>query len=132
MRDAESAMCAYAQLAWLSHQKRQALARDRFLVQAGAAACEAGWLEVAAECHRLLVGFAPQHQLAQFASFPVALKSDDFQQLVQSITRHCPYERAEHLLAGLGVTPQGDEPDVPRGEWVRGLLTRAEWSDDSA
>jgi hypothetical protein len=128
MRDAETAMCAYAQLAWLSHEKRQALARDRFLILAGAAACEAGWPNVATECHRLVTGFAPQHQLAGFASFTDAMKSDDFQKLLQSVTRHCPFERAEHLLQGVGRSPQGDDPDLTRGDWVTALLTRPEWN----
>lgn len=126
MRDAESAMCAYVQLARLSHGKRQALARDRFLVLAGAAACEAGWLDVAAECYRLVSQFAPQHQLAKFDSFPEALKSADFRKLVQATTRRCPYERAEHLLHELGLSPRGDDPDRPCGEWAKELLLRME------
>jgi len=123
MRDAETAMCAYVQLACLSHEKRQAPVRDRFLVLAGAAACEAGWLDVAAECHRLVTGFAPQHQLAGFASFPEAMKSASFRTLLQSVTKHCPFERAEHLLQQLGRTPEGDQPDVPRGQWATALLS---------
>jgi hypothetical protein len=124
MRDAESAMCAYAQLARLSHEKQQALARDRFLVLAGVAACEAGWPDVAATCHRLLTRFAPQHQLARFDSFPAALRSEDFRKLVQATQRHCPYERAEHLLTGLGLSARGDDPDQPRGEWAQAQLDR--------
>jgi len=130
VRDAEAAMCAYAQLAWLSHEKRQALARDRFLVQAGACACEAGWPDVAEECYRLITQFAPQHQVARFTSFVDAMKSADFRQLVTALSRKCPYERAEHMLQELGIEPADDSPEVPRGESVRSLLRRAEWEEN--
>jgi hypothetical protein len=120
-------MCAYAQLAWLSHEKRQSLARDRFLVLAGVAACEAGWPDAAGECHQLLVHFAPQHQFVQFDSFPAALQTEDCRKLARSIARHCPYERAEHLLQELGRSARGDAPELSRGNWVCALLTRSEW-----
>uniref|UniRef100_A0A7C4QJ12 Uncharacterized protein n=1 Tax=Schlesneria paludicola TaxID=360056 RepID=A0A7C4QJ12_9PLAN len=127
MRNAELATCAYAQLAWLSQQKRQALARDRFLVLAGASACEAQWLDVAEACHRLLVKFAPRHLLSSFASFAEAMHAEAVQQLVRATGRHCSYERAEHLLQELGFSPDAIEAGEPRHTWARELLTRPEW-----
>lgn len=124
MRDEEHVASVYTQLAWLSHQKRQALARDRFLLLAGAAACRAGWLEVAERCRALLVGFAPQHQLASYASLPDALRDSEFQPLVRAVERHCPFERAEHLLAGSGETPL---PPQAQPSAALELLQRPEW-----
>jgi hypothetical protein len=96
MRDHEAAMCAYAQLALLSHEKQQALSRDRFLLLTGVTACRAGWPTVAAECHALL-GKSPL-QVTQFGSFEDALRDDDFRRLADHWERWCPFERAEHLL----------------------------------
>ena len=104
MRDHEAAMCAYAQLALLSHEKQQALPRDRFLLLTGVAACRAGWLTVAAECHALLR--ESPLQVTQFESFEDALRDDDFRRLADHWERWCPFERAEHLLHGLGRSVQ--------------------------
>jgi hypothetical protein len=122
MIDHELRMCAYVQLACLSHRKRQALARDRFLLLAGAEGCRAGWPDVAARCRELLLASNPHHQAARFATFADALRDADFQQVVSQTERRCPAERAEHLLRQLDVEPRGDQPDRPRGERMLELL----------
>lgn len=123
MIDHEVRMCAYVQLACLSHQKQQALPRDRFLLLAGTEACRAGWLNVAGRCRELLLASNPHHQAARFENFPAALRDDSFQQLVVQLERRYPMERAEHLLKELGFDPRGDQPDVPRGDRMLELLT---------
>jgi hypothetical protein len=130
MSNPVAAMTAYVQLARLSHQKRQALARDRFLLLAAVAACEAGWLDVAARCQSRLRSFAPAHRLHHYASVPVALRDVDFRTLVRATERHCPFERAEHLLVGLGLTAEGDQPDIPRGDWALQVLNDRCWDVD--
>lgn len=102
MANAEAAAVCYGQLACLSQQKSQPLMRDRFLLLTAAAACRAGWLEIADDCHRLLRNFAPQHQAARFATFADALRDADFVKVVQHWERFCPMERAEMLLSELG------------------------------
>lgn len=126
MIDHESRMCAYAQLAWLSHQKGQALPRDRFLLLAGVEACRAGWLDVAARCRQLLMTSNPRHQASRFESLADALRDAEFQQLVGQHERRYPAERAEHLLEELGLNPRGDEPDRSRGETMLDLLAEIE------
>jgi len=122
MRDHETAMCAYAQLATLSHEKGQPLARDRFLLLTGVAACRAGWPEIAKACHAQLVRTKSPMQVAQFPSFEDALRDDDFPRLANHWERWCPFERAEYLLQGLGRSPRGDLADQPVGSWVVTLL----------
>ncbi len=122
MRDHETAMCAYAQLAALSHEKRQGLARDRFLLLSGVEACRAGWLEVAERCRTLHNRSQPSHQLAKYASLPDALRDPDFARVAVHWEHWCSYERAEHLLLGLNKSAAGDSPDVTRGAWVLELL----------
>ena len=51
-----------------------------------------------------------------------ALRDADFQRLVAKWERYCPFEQAEHLLRQLGLTPEGDQPDISRGEWMMQLL----------
>lgn len=122
MIDHELRMCAYVQLACLSHQKRQALRRNQFLLLAGAEACRAGWPEVGERCRELVAASNPRHMASQFTSMADALRNEDFQRLVAQQERHCPAEKAEHLLEELGIDPRGDQPDRPRGERMQELL----------
>jgi hypothetical protein len=66
------------------------------------AGCRAGWPAVASECHRQLVAAKSPMQVTQFVSFEDALRDDDFCRLADHWERWCPFERAEHLLHGLG------------------------------
>lgn len=122
MHDHEIAMSAYVQLAVISGRKHQAPARDRFLLLAGIEACHAGWLDVANECHKRIIAANPAHQLHLHATMADALRDADFQQLAAKWERYCPFEQAEHLLMQLGRSPEGDEPDTPRGERMLQLL----------
>lgn len=113
MRDHEAAMCAYAQLAELSHTKRQPLARDRFLLLAGVEACRAGWPAVAAACHAQLVATKSALQVTRFKSFADALQDEEFRGIADHWERWCPFERAEYLLTDLGRAARlepGSEP----------------------
>lgn len=114
MMNPESAALCYGELACLSQEKRQPLMRDRFLLLTAAAACRAGWAEIAADCHRWLIAYAPQHQAARFATMADALRDSEFTRLVQHWERFCPKERAEMLLSELGalVIPSTDDVDA--------------------
>jgi hypothetical protein len=107
MRDHESAMLAYIRLAEVSQQKGQPLGRDKLLVLAAAAACRAGWPEVAERCRRLVLEHNPAHLIGNFPSVADALRSDDFSPLVKQHERLCGYERAEFLVNELGLEPRG-------------------------
>jgi hypothetical protein len=126
MHDHEIAMCAYVQLAVISGQKRQVQVRDRFLLLAGVEACRAGWPEVAERCRAMIVAENPSHQLRRHASMADALRDPDFQQLAARWEKYCPFEQAEHLLQQLGLPPEGDQPETPRGDRMLELLTNSE------
>lgn len=125
MHDHETAMCAYVQLAVLSARKQQAQVRDRFLLLAAVEACHAGWLDVAEQCRVRIVAANPAHQLQGHATMADALRDADFRQLAAKWARYCPFEQAEHLLGQLGLSPEGDLPEVPRGERMLQLLETA-------
>lgn len=115
MHDHETAMCAYVQLAVISDEKQQAQVRDRFLLLAAVEACQAGWLDVAEACRGRIVAANPGHQLQGHLTMADALRDPDFQRLAAKWGRYCPFEQAEHLLGQLGLSPGGDQPEIPRG-----------------
>jgi hypothetical protein len=128
MRDHDRAMLMYVHLARLSQQKGQLPGRNKFLVLAGAEACPAGWLNVAARCRELVLADNPSHVLSKTASFPDAMRSADLPPLLKQLERFCTLERAEHLLAELEVDiepPRVDsdkEQNQTPGEYALQLL----------
>jgi hypothetical protein len=128
MRDHDRAMLMYVHLARLSQQKGQLPGRNKFLVLAGAEACPAGWLDVAARCRELVLADNPSHVLSKTATFPDALRGDDLPPLLKQLERFCTIERAEHLLAELEIEvgpPRVDSNEPPSqtpGEYALQLL----------
>jgi hypothetical protein len=122
MRDYESSMLAYAQLAALAHKKRQQIGRDKFLILAGAAACKAGWPEVAEHCRAVVTSANPAHMIGRFASFADALRDADFELFLNRLEVFCTNERAEHLLSELEIDYRPANPDVTAGEHALRLL----------
>ena len=106
MRDHEQAMLAYVRLARISQERGQLPGRDRLLVLAAAAACRAGWPQVAECCRRLVLEDNPRHLIGRGATALEAMRDEEFQPLLKQLERTCTYERAEHLL-------QEIPPDVP-------------------
>jgi hypothetical protein len=123
MHDYEPAMLAYAKLAAVSQERGQYLGRNRFLVLAGAAACRAGWPEVAERCRQLVLENNAAHLVGKSATFADALRDVEFQPFLKQLERLCPLETAEHLLRGLGLEtgiPPGDSHDA--GAFALALL----------
>ena len=113
MRDHERAMLAYAMLSDLSRQRGQYLSRDKFLILTAAAACRAGWTDVANRCHELVLANNPLHLLGNYNRFTDAMRSPDFAPFLKQLDRFCGNEKAEHLLSELEL-----EPVVPEAEAV--------------
>lgn len=124
MGQAETAAGCYVQLACLSQERQQPLPRDRFLLLAAAAACRAGWTDLAADCHRLLTTLAPHHQATHFITVADGLRNEEFAALVTHWERFCPLERAEMLLSELGLSAEGDVPETEQADWLRTRLRR--------
>ncbi len=125
MPDHERAMLAYATLAQISAEKRQLQGRDKFLVLAGAAACRAGWPDVANRCRALILENNPAHRIGSFPSFADAMRDDDFLALLKGRQRFCTYERAEHILQQLEmeVAPAGSDTAATAGDRALALLS---------
>ncbi len=125
-------MLLFAQLAAISHSRRQLPGRDRFLLLTGMAATRAGWPEVAARCHALVVASAPRHLLGRYATFADALRADDFAPFVRQTEKLCSVERAEHLLAQAGESLSRRSPGESVGDWVLRLLPAANLDTDES
>lgn len=104
MRDHEQAMLAYAKLAAISQQKRQLLGRDKLLILTGAAACRAGWPDVAARCRELVIGNNSAHLVGRSETFADAMRTEEFEPLLKRLERMCSYEKAEHFLSEMDET----------------------------
>ena len=129
MADHERAMLAYVRLADVSQARRQAFGADKFLVLAGAAACRAGWPDVAERCRQLISADNPNHLVSRFAGFPDAMRSPDFQTYLKQMERFVGYERAEHLLRALNLElePPPAEAAEGAGNWCLTLLSAPHW-----
>jgi hypothetical protein len=118
-------MLAYARLADVSQRKNQLLGRDKLLVLAAAAACRAGWLEVAARCRELVLEHNASHLFGNFATVPDALRSAEFAPFLKQLERLCGYERAEFLAKDVQRAPKSslDGEERSAGEIALRLLS---------
>ena len=122
-------MLGFVHLAVLSHEKKQMTGRDKFLLLAAVAACRAGYAKVAARCRTLILSNNPAHLIGKSASVADAMRHPDFQTLLQQLERFCTFERAEHLLHGLGIVllEAQDVEATDSGTLATRLLTGGSW-----
>lgn len=95
-------LATHVRLARISHERGQMLPRNKFLILAGAAACEAGLIRVANRCRDCVLKNNPNHLLKHSDSFADALRDSDFQFYLKQLVKFCSPERAELLLEGIG------------------------------
>lgn len=93
----------YLHLARASGLRRQPLARDRLLILAGALAEQLDLPRVAAYCRREVLMHNPGHMIRRWPSFVAAMADEDFLHLYRQIQRRYPQEKAEQMLASLGI-----------------------------
>lgn len=120
----ERAMLLFAQLASIANRKQQSIGRDRFVMLTGISATRAGWPDVAARCHEVMLISAPQHMVGQYASFADALRDEDFQTFARQVEKFCSVERAEHLLAEMRMASPTVDESQTAGDVCHGLLAR--------
>ena len=108
MYDHEAAMLAFVKLAGVSQSRRQLGPRDKFLLLAGVAASRAGCLAVARRCRELVLAHNPSHLVRRYETLELALGDGEFQAFLKQLSRFCSYEKAEHHLSQLDISP-----DIP-------------------
>lgn len=123
-------MLAYLRLAVVSEQRQQLLGRDKVLVLAAAAACRAGWPDVAERCRQLVLEHNPAHLIGDFPTVADALRSEDFAPFLKQLERQLGSERAEFLAEQLNrsqkpsVAEPDDEVDSSPGGAAMSLLAQ--------
>ena len=125
--DHSSAMLAFVKLAGVSQTRQQLGPRDKFLVLAGVAASRASFPAVARRCRELVLAHNRSHLLKRYETIEAALEDAEFQTYLKQLSRFCPYEKAEHHLSQLEISP--DLPDLSSklspGDYALLLLRRS-------
>ncbi len=93
----------YLHLARASEVRRQLLVRDRFLVIVAALAVEQELPLIAAHCREKILEHNPGHLLRHWPSVPAAIEDDLFTTYLKQMRRRYPREKAEQMLASLGL-----------------------------
>ena len=104
-------LALYLHLARASELRRRPHIRDRLLILAGVIAARMSLSRIAAYCRQKVLEHNPRHEIGRWPTLAVALEESDFQSLLRILQRRYPLEKAEGLLAGLGIE-RGRERDV--------------------
>lgn len=96
-------LALYLHLARAAELRRKFLVRDKLLVLCAVLAVERELAGVAAFCRRKVLAHNPGHMLGRFATVEEALDDPAFLQLLAQLKRTYPREKAEHMLASLGI-----------------------------
>ena len=109
----------YLRLAEWSWAKGQVQPTGRFLLLAGVASCQAGWLQLGLACGAAVQRVLPQHALRRFPDLATALRDPEFRELVHVVERQCSPERAEFLLTSLSDPWAAPDPNTLReDDWL--------------
>jgi hypothetical protein len=93
----------YLHLAQASRKRNRPHVRDRLLVLAGVIAARMNLPEVSAYCRMQVLAHNPGHLIGRWPDLTAALGDSDFLHLLRQLQRRYPQEKAEQLLANLGV-----------------------------
>lgn len=96
-------LAIYLHLARASRQRQRPLVTDRLLVLAAARAHQLELPRVADLCRARILAHNPKHMVGRFDTVADALDDVDFLSLVVSLDRKYPREKAERMLASLGI-----------------------------
>ena len=117
-------MVTFMKLAGVAQDRAQLLPRDKFLLLAGAAACEAGFPEVGDRCRELVIAHNPRHLVGTYPTLADALCDEEYAQFHAQLLRFCSYEQGEHLLNQQGLATGLPAPTVSPRDYALLLLQR--------
>ena len=104
-------LSVYLHLAHASDRRQRPQVRDRLLVLAATCAAHCLLPRIAAYCRHKVLQHNPRHVLGHWETVESALREPDFQALWKNLLRQYPQEKAEAMLAGLGIE-RGRERDT--------------------
>lgn len=111
MSQAIDILALYLHLARASELRRRPHVHDRLLVLAGVVAARMPLPRIAAYCRHKVLEHNPRHAVGHWPRLVEALDDPDFQPLLRTLQRRYPLEKAESLLANLGIE-RGRERDA--------------------
>lgn len=103
MTDSMDYLSVYLHLANSAWKRLQMPDRDRFLVLAGVHAAEMKLDLISSYCRFLILKNNPGHMLRKWPSVASAVEDPDFLFFLKQILRRFPIEKAEIMLAELGI-----------------------------
>ena len=111
MSKAIDILALYLHLARASELRRRPHVHDRLLVLAGVIAARMPLPRIAAYCRHKVLEHNPRHAVGRWPRLADALEDPEFQSLLRSLQRRYPFEKAESMLASLGIE-RGRERDA--------------------
>lgn len=117
-------MVTFVKLAGVAQDRGQFPPRDKFLLLAGAAACEAGFPDLGDQCRDLVLRHNPQHLVGGYPTLADALCDADYAHFHAQLLRFCSYEQGEHLLNQQGLATGLPAPTVSSRDYALLLLQR--------
>lgn len=102
-RSASHLLGLYLHLARASLQRNQPLVRDKFLVLAGVIAARMQLRSVADYCRAEVLRHNPGHMVRKWTTLSEAIEDSDFLHFLKQLQRRFPQEKAERMLAELGI-----------------------------
>jgi hypothetical protein len=113
----------YLHLARASEKRRRPLVRDKLLLLAGTIAARMELPHIDALCRERILEHNPAHMIRRWPSFAAALEDSDYLHLLKQAQRRYPLEKAERMLATLGIDmAQEREAYYSDNEYAAALL----------
>lgn len=96
-------LATYLHLAKSAWKRLRLQDRDRLLVISGFISTRMNLPRIAQHCRALILENNPGHMMRKWADFGEALEDSDFLHFLKQIQRRFPQEKAEIMLANLGI-----------------------------
>lgn len=96
-------LATYLHLAKAAWKRLQMQDRDRLLVISGFIAARMQLPRISDHCRALILANNPGHMMRKWDDFESAIDDSDFQHFLKQLQRRFPQERAEIMLANLGI-----------------------------
>lgn len=96
-------LAVYLHLARANERRHRHLIRDKLLVLAAVAAARRQLDPVAQFCRQKVLMHNPAHLVGRWPSLATAMIDQDFQYYVRRLGQMYPLEKAEYMLAALGI-----------------------------
>jgi len=93
----------YLHLARASEGRRRPHVRDRLLVIAAFISARMGLPRIAAYCRHRILEHNPRHIIGHWNTVEAAIDQSDFLHVLRTVQRRFPQEKAERMLASLGI-----------------------------